>query len=45
MAVRLERILAQEGKVDMRLKRFVASANAASGRGQDSISHYVLGKL
>lgn len=45
MTVRLDHIFAEEGKVDVRLERFVASADAVGGLEQDSVVVLCLGEL
>lgn len=41
MTVPPDRILAEEDKLDVRLERFVASADAATGRDQDGVVVFV----
>ena len=41
MTVRLDHIFVEEGKVDVRLERFVASADAVGGRDQDTVVVFV----
>ena len=41
ITVRLDHILAEEGKLDVRLERFVASADAAADRDQHGVVVFV----
>ena len=41
MTVPPDRIIAEEDKLDVRLERFVASADAATGRDQDGVVVFV----